>query len=229
MINALLVATTANLEELKVEDYFPLESGIIRFYDEEMTFQGRNSKFSFTETVQGKTDLKRVESYIDLTEPDENLQKKERIVGESAFQVQVNFPGGKPELTFYQYNGRNVQIASVQPGVLLDQPYPILAVGRNPEIWLFSGFIPVMGAPAQAVIEGESRPTKDYKFLGKTYPAIQVTTKYVINLEVGEPATTSQKSIYAKGIGLVEFEETGKIGKDVTKRKRKLTRIHIPD
>jgi hypothetical protein len=228
MITTLATFVLLGQQELMVEEYFPLQSGIIRFYDEDFEHKGKRSKFTIIEKIIGSSELKRYEKYIDETELDPSLKEKVRPVIGEGIEVTTSVEGQTPASTFYKIEGRTVFIVGVEKGALLVNAYPIVSIGRNPETWVYSGPIDVMGAPAPAIIEGETKIIRDYKFNNKTYPAIEAKVKYTINLEPAGIAESHQRAIYARGLGLVEYEETGKVGDNVTKRKRKLSRIQLP-
>jgi hypothetical protein len=227
MIATALAALLAPQNPLKVEDYFPLTPGLSRIYQEELNSQGKNFKYEVIEEVGVSTKLQRAEKYTDLTELDPNNQEKTRVIEENGITIRTVAEGAPPAQTSYRIENNRVYVVSIDGKSLLAEPYPILALGSsNPTTWLFNGNINVMGAPAPASIQGEAKPTKNYRFQGKDYPAIQCTLK--IRIELGFKISTEQKAIYAKGLGLVEYEETGRLENEVTKRKRKITNAILP-
>jgi hypothetical protein len=214
--------------QTSVEDYFPMRPGMVKVYEEQIVSNGKTYKFNVIETFVGTTTIKRAENYFDKEEPDEDKRDKVREFTEEAFEVRTAMDSDKPVPTYYQTKSNRVYIVGVEEGQLLKSVYPIFAVGSNPETFIYSGEIPVMGAPAPAFIDGETKPRGDYKFQNKNYSAVETKLNYKMQVGGGIDITSEQKSIYAKGIGLVEYEESGKAGSRTTKRKRKLTKIQFP-
>lgn len=223
MLATVLAATLLIQTPLDVSDYFPFREGTVRLYEEEMTARGKKYNIKIIETVGKEVTIKRFEKYIDPD--DKENPEKYRPIEEKAFEVLTSLDGDNPVPTYYQVRDNRVFIAGVEEGKLLPRVYPIFAVGDDPENWIFSGEISVMGAPAPTIIEGTTRSRKDYKFDGKEYPAVETVLSYRINFGTGLEAVSEQKSVYAKGIGLVEYEETGKMGSNSTHRKRKLVKL----
>ncbi|MBL8067635.1 MAG: hypothetical protein JNM28_04235 [Armatimonadetes bacterium] len=222
MVATILAAALA-IGTSDVQDYFPLAAGSVRTYEEEVVANGKKFTLSVVETVGSETALKRFEPY---TDPDdkENPQKYRPVEG-MGIEVLTSVDGRKGIPTYYEYRDNRVFIVGVETGVLMEKVYPIFAIGRNPEQWSYSGEIPVMGAPALATIEGETRVRKDYRFEGKDYPAVETTLHTHISFGGDLDADSVQRSVYAKGLGLVEFEEKGKQGSNTTTRKRKLVKV----
>ncbi|MFM9873158.1 MAG: hypothetical protein ACKVQS_06795 [Fimbriimonadaceae bacterium] len=227
MIN-LLAAAAIISSESTIEEFFPLRAGMVKVYEEEVNSKGKNYKFTVIETYKGAITLKRREQYIDENEPVIADREKIREVTGEGFEVLTSVDSTAPVPTYYQVNGNRVFIVGIEKDRLLKDIYPIFAYGRDPESFIYQGEIPVMGAPALAFIDGETKSRSDYKFQDKSYPAVSCSLNYKINIGSGITLTSEQKSIYAKGIGLVEFEEIGKTGTLTTKRKRKLTKIQLP-
>lgn len=225
MLSTVLAATLFLSPADEVRDYFPFVAGTVRMYEEEMDSRGKKYKIKIIETVGEEVAIKRYEKYMDPD--DEENPEKYKTIEEKAFEVMTSFDGADAVPTYYQVKGNRVFIAGTEPGELLKRVFPVFAVGGDPEDWIFSGEIPVMGAPAPTIIEGTTKPRKPYKFQGKDYPAVETVLSFRMNLGAME-AISEQKSIYAKGLGLVEYEETGKAGNNTTRRKRKLTKIQIP-
>lgn len=206
-----------------MQDYFPLVAGSERMYRESVVSNGKKFEFDVTESVGREIVLKRIEKYMDLE--DRENPEKYRTIEDKGIEVLTSVDGRPGIPTYYQYKENRVFIVGVEQGRLMEKVYPIFAIGGDPEQWTYSGEIPVMGAPALAVIDGETRPRKDYRFEGKDYPAVETTLHIHIGFGGDLDADSVQKSVYAKGIGLVEFEEKGKQGSNTTTRKRKLVKV----
>ncbi|QYK54527.1 MAG: hypothetical protein KF824_06400 [Fimbriimonadaceae bacterium] len=230
MITSLFATVLANaLVGQTPEAYFPLVAGTVRIYEQEVNSGGKKYKSRIIETVQGETTIKRFEMVPDPTELDPTNEKKVWIE-EKAIPVTSSVDGNDPEYTYYKTVGDRVFIVGTAQGELLIQAFPILAFPKNDDrsTWLYSGNVTVMGAPAPTLIEGEAYIRKAYKYKNKEYPAIESKATYKFQLGGGIEALSEQTSIYAKGIGLVEFSETGRLGKEVTKVQRRLVQIDIP-
>jgi|GEM_PF-4781201 len=227
MITA-LAAIAITSAQSSVEDFFPMRPGMVKVYEEQIVSNGKTYKFNVIETYKGTATIKRYEKYLDETEVDPDKREKVKEISEEAFEILTAMDTDAPVPTYYQAKGNRVFIVGTEPGELLVSVYPIFAIGGNPETFIFNGEIPVMGAPAAAYIDGETKPRGDYKFQNKNYPSVETKLNYRMQLGGGIDVTSEQKSIYAKGIGLVEYEETGKAGSRTTKRKRKLTKIQLP-
>lgn len=214
--------------QTSVEEFFPLRPGMIKIYEEEVNTGGKNYKFSVIESFIANATLKRSETIFDETEEVVENRTKVKNFTEEGFEVLTSVNGESPIPTYYKIQGNRVFIVGIEKDQLLKSIYPVFAHGSDPETFIYQGEIPVMGAPALALIDGETKSRGDYKFQNKTYPAVSTTLNYKIDIGSGIKITSEQKSIYAKGIGLVEYEEHGKTGNQSTKRKRKLTKIQFP-
>ncbi len=224
----ILAAIALSSSQSNVEEYFPLRAGMVKIYEEQIVSNGKTYNFSVIETYVGTTTVRRYEKYIDESEPDVDKREKVREITEQAFEIRTAMDNDTPVPTYYQAKGNRVFIVGTEEGQLLKSVYPVFAVGANPETFIYTGEIPVMGAPAPAIIDGETKNRGDFKFNNKNYSAVETKLNYKMQVGGGIDITSEQKSVYAKGLGLVEYEESGKSGSRTTKRKRKLTKIQLP-
>lgn len=230
MITSLFATVLASaLVNQTPEAYFPLIPGTVRIYEQEVNLGGKKYKSRIIETVGKETTIKRYELVPDPTEFDATNEKKVWFE-DQAIPVTSSVDGTDPQYTYYKVVGERIFIVGTTQGELLTQAFPILAMpkGEDRSSWLYSGNITVMGAPAATLIEGEAKVRKPYKFKNKEYWAIESKATYKFQLGGGIEALSEQTSIYAQGLGLVEFSETGRLGKEVTKVNRKLVQIDIP-
>jgi len=211
------------------EAYFPLIPGTVRIYEQEVNSGGKKYKSRIVETVGSETTIKRFELVPDPTEFDPTNEKQVWIE-DQAIPVTSSVDGSEAEYTYYKVSGERIFIVGTRKGELLTQAFPILAMpkGEDRASWIYSGNITVMGAPAATLIDGEAKVRKSYKFKNKEYPAIESKATYKFQLGGGIEAQSEQVSVYAQGLGLVEFSETGRLGKEVTKVSRKLSQIDTP-
>ncbi|MBX3114267.1 MAG: hypothetical protein KF836_06845 [Fimbriimonadaceae bacterium] len=211
------------------EEYFPLVPGTVRIYEQEVNTKGKKYKSRIVETVGAITKIKRYELVPDPTEFDP-ANEKQVWIEDDAIPVTSSVDGNEPVYTYYKVSGERIFIVGTAKDELLIQAFPILAIPKADDraTWLYSGNITVMGAPAATLIDGEAKTRKPFRFKNKEYPAIESKAIYKFQLGGGIEAQSEQTSIYAQGLGLVEFSETGKLGKEVTKVSRKLVQIDIP-
>lgn len=203
--------------------------GIVRIFEQEVNSGGKRYKSRIIESVGAVATLKRFELVPDPTELNAANEKKVWIE-DTGVEITSTVDGGELQYTYYKVSNGRLFIVGTAKSELLLKAFPVLAAptGEMPASWLYSGEITVMGAPAPTLIEGEAKARKPYKFKGREYPAIESKAKFAFQLGGGIEAMSEQVSVYAKGIGLVEFSETGRIGKEVTKVSRKLIQIDTP-
>lgn len=132
------------------------------------------------------------------------------------------------EVTYYSFEGTSVLLSAFDLKKPLDKPYPILKLVENGLVkWEHSGTTMIFDEQGPLTLKGSSRFIKEYKFQNKNYPAIEVTLEAKIEIHAGTFATSSQKAVYCKGIGLVLMRETGGYGKQRFARVRKLISYKI--
>lgn len=225
MIAALAALVWLQSDTSLAEAYFAAKPGTVRTYEQEVDHDGHRSKATIIETVGKPEQISR--RYI-IDNPDVNdlaNPKIEKVDTQEAIVIRTSIDGREPQTIYYKIEDNRVFLIGTEKGQLLPFALPVLGVGKEEDLWSYTGPIMVMGAPAPAIVKGQSKSRKDYEFNGKKYPAIEVKSTYSIDLGAGMIATSEQQSIYARGIGLVEFRETGKLNDQVTKSSRKLTKI----
>ncbi len=225
-----MIATLAALAFLAADDslveaYFAAKPGTVRTYEQEVDHDGRRSKATIIETVDLPEEISRRYLIDNPDVTDLENPKIEKVDKVSAITIRTSIDGREPQTIYYRADGNRIFLVGAEKGQLLPFALPVLAVGKDEELWSYSGPIMVMGAPAPAVVKGTSKPGKEYTFQGKKYPSIEVRTTYSIDLGAGMIANSEQQAIYARGIGLVEFRETGKLNDQTTRSTRKLKKI----
>lgn len=108
--------------------------------------------------------------------------------------------------------------------------YPVLKVGDGKEEWSYTGKTIFLGDPVDMIMSASSRHTGKKKYLNQTVDTVEVKMTTYINA-VPDNGFGSMKdatiksestSVYAKGLGLVEYKEHIELGKSKIDRTRKL-------
>ncbi|MBX3112178.1 MAG: hypothetical protein KF857_09230 [Fimbriimonadaceae bacterium] len=100
--------------------------------------------------------------------------------------------------------------------------YPVLKVDDKRTTWEFAGKTEFMKTVADMVLKGTSRPIGKRKVLGKDVDCVEVTLDVIYGAAGEPPIKSVQRSVYGKGIGLVEMEQTTTVNKEKYSSKRTL-------
>jgi hypothetical protein len=123
--------------------------------------------------------------------------------------------------TFYRVEGDIVWVVAFDQNRPLDRPYPALKVGSRRVGWQHTGPTQWMGAPDVISIKGSSRPGGQRDVLGAKRETLEVTVEAQVGPE-GLNLKSKQRSVYARGVGLVSTEETITVNKNKSHRKTTL-------
>lgn len=209
---ALLPLVSATLTSGDASAYFPTKTGTTWTYSEQAGRShevftdrvGKPAKLVDTEAVPFTT-----ESHGQVSEPTYYL-----VQGDTVFVV------------FKSFTKREVE------GVTVRDPktyqYPILKVGDKRETWEFVGKTEFMKTVADMVLKGNSRPVGKRKVLGKEVECIEVVLDVMYGAAGEPPVKSYQKSIYGKGFGLIEMEQTTTVNKEKYSSKRTLVSMDEP-
>ncbi|MCW5939624.1 MAG: hypothetical protein KF884_01135 [Fimbriimonadaceae bacterium] len=183
-------------------DYFPLKPGTTWVYED---------------VVDGLTSLRA-----------DRVGNAQSIEGTDAIPIVTTIRGRVDGSTFYRIEGGTVWVVAFEQNKPLDRPYPVLKAGSKRESWQHTGQTQWMGAPDVISIKGSSRPAGQRDVLGEKRETIEVTVEAQVGPN-GLNLKSKQKSIYARGVGLVSTEETITVNKNKSTRKTTLREFKPAD
>jgi hypothetical protein len=179
-------------------EFFPLVPGNVWHYDD----GGKPRSMQSKDTVGQPTD----------------------IGGRKAIPVISTLAGVEAEVIYYIDEGDTISIVAYQKGKPLEVPMPVLKVTDKTEKWDYVGETYFAGGKVPLRMKAESKKGRNRKVLGKDVETWE--SSYDATLGDGVTATTvKQRAVYARGIGLVEMTNEGRIGRNVHKRTLTLVRF----
>ena len=130
------------------------------------------------------------------------------------------------QTTYYDVGSAGVYVLGHDPEKLFEKPLPVFQINEKGAKWEFSGPSPYEGDTAAGMaITGQSKLVGLRPVLGDKKLCLEVKSETKIGLTKSTATTFEQTLVYAKGVGLVEFEETIRSGKKTIKRKVKLIKF----
>ncbi|MBS1707828.1 MAG: hypothetical protein JSS65_03800 [Armatimonadetes bacterium] len=146
--------------------------------------------------------------------------------------------GRESEPTFYVVDGDSVFVIfktvekTESNGEVVRTPktyrYPIVKVAGKPVSWEHFGKTEFMQTSVDMSLKGSSRPIGKRKVLGREVECVQVDLDVMFGAPGEPPVKSNQRSVYGKGIGLVEMVETTTVGKQKYSKKRNLVGMDEP-
>ncbi len=175
-----------------VSDFYPLTPGIQRTY--EVRLNGQTARQ--TETVGSSI-----------------------LIGTKRVTPVVQKAGEMGASTvYYAIEGDTLYLVAVAADKLLPTPIPVLKVGDRATKWDFGMDSPVL-PEGKLTIRAESVLKGKRKVLGVEREVVEVHTQ--VSTPKGAPVlfSSQQTIVYAKGVGIVEWDDETCVGKSVRKRK----------
>lgn len=139
--------------------------------------------------------------------------------------------GGRPSnnLIYYRVDEDGVYMVWMDPkGRPLEDQQPLFLWGKGNGKWNFSGFTQVATVLEPLNLTGETRPGGIRDVLGNKVETIVVKLDAVISMVANE-LRTHQELVLAKGIGIIEEQDTSIFGKKKLRRKLTLVTLKNPE
>lgn len=160
---------------------------------------------------------------------DQEVGTAVEVGGESRAPIIVIERGKIAGQTFYQVTDSAVLVLGNDPKKLLKKPQPVFQIGLKEVKWDFVGDSPYEDDKGATIhIIGQSKPVGMRTVLGTKRECLEVKTENRIGMSDATATVYKQVSTYAKGVGLVEMQETIQFGKKLGKRTIKLTKFEAP-
>lgn len=206
MLAALLPLVCASLAGGDAAAYFPTKSGTSWTYSE----QGGRSHEVFTDKVGKPTKLLDLDVIPFTTETHGMLSDPTyyMVSGDTVFVV------------FKSFIKKEVEEKIIKEDKTYQ--YPVLKVSDKATSWDFVGKTEFMKTVADMALKGTAKPIGKRKVLGKDVECIEVVLDVMYGAAGEPPVKSLQKSIYGKGIGLVEMTQTTTLNKEKYSSKRTL-------
>lgn len=188
-----LIAGSALLPQSTAADFFPMDPGMKWTYE-----STGNSAGGYTQEVSASTD----------------------IDGKVVTLVQIRVKGKVVQSTFYQTSTNGLYVLGHDANKLFDKPQPVYVVAAKGATWEHTGPSPYEDDVESGIkLTGRSKLIGEKTYLGLKRECLEVKTEARIGLTSSTATTFKTTAIYAKGIGMVEMEETAQLGKTTNKRK----------
>lgn len=140
--------------------------------------------------------------------------------------LSVSSQGKVVSTVFYQAKSQGVYVLGTDPSKLYATPQPVFEFGDKGTKWTFNGPSPYENDKASTLrMTGQSKAIGMRDVLGVKRECIEVKTETKIGHSDEASTTVKRTSIYAKGVGLVETQETSQFGKRQTKLTTKLAKF----
>lgn len=143
--------------------------------------------------------------------------------------IPIESSTGSP--TYYRVEGDTVYLVGYSPKRPLETPIPILKITDRAEKWDYYGVTDFMGAAAPLTMKARSQKGRKRKILGKEVETWESSYEGTLSHrppDVDGPGTNTvvkQSAVYARGIGLVEMTNEGKVGKSSSKYTMRLVQF----
>lgn len=196
MILALIAGSTLFLQN-SAADYFPMEPGMKWTY--ETTGGG-----AYAQEISASTD----------------------VDGKLVTLVQIKIKGKVVQSTFYQTSSTGLYVLGHDVNKLFDKPQPVFLLSAKGASWEHSGPSPYEDDVESGIkLTGRSKLIGIKTYLGEKRECLEVKTEAKIGLTESTATTFKTTAIYAKGVGMVEMDETAQRGKTTNKRKVTLVKF----
>ena len=199
MIALATLAAVCSLGQVSATDFFPIEVGM---------------KWSYEISGDG------VGSYTQLVGESIDLD------GKTLLPVLVKNGAKVTQTTFYDVRSSGVYILGNDPKKFLENPQPVFMLDAKGAKWDFVGPSPYEDDKASGMtIKGQSKLVNPRLVLGEKRECLEVKAEIKIGLSQSTATSFKQTSTYAKGIGLVEMDQTAQYGKRSVVTKVKLLKF----
>ena len=142
------------------------------------------------------------------------------IDGKVVTLVQIRVKGKVVQTTFYQTSSTGLYVLGHDASKLFEKPQPVYLIGAKGATWEHTGQSPYEDDSESGIkLTGRSRLIGEKTYLGLKRECLEVKTEARIGLTASSATTFKTTAIYAKGIGMVEMEESVQHGKTSNKRK----------
>ncbi len=197
-----LIAASALTTQNPATDYFPLQPGMRWTYECSGSVVG-----SYNQEIGASTD----------------------IDGKQVTLVHIKERGKTTQTTFYEASENGVYILGHDAKKLFEKPQPVFILSQKGAEWTHNAPSPYDDDPSAGInLKGRSKFIGTKTYLGTKRECIEVKTEAKIGLTGTTATTFNTTTIYAKGIGMVEMQETAKIGKTSTQRKIVISKFELP-
>jgi hypothetical protein len=140
--------------------------------------------------------------------------------------IEILIGGKTVASTFYQVTPGGVYVLGTNPKSFYERPQPVFIFDEKGTKWDFDGPSPYEAdKQARMFMKGQSKSIGQRSVAGEKRDCIEVRTETKIGLSEKTATVFTQISIYAKGIGLAEMDETIQFGRTTNKRKVKLIKF----
>lgn len=140
--------------------------------------------------------------------------------------IEILIGGKSVASTFYQVTTGGVYVLGTNPKSFYERPQPVFIFDEKGTKWDFDGPSPYEAdKQARMFMKGQSKSIGLRSVAGEKRDCIEVRTETKIGLSEKTATVFTQISIYAKGVGLAEMDETIQFGRTTNKRKVKLIKF----
>lgn len=130
------------------------------------------------------------------------------------------------QTTFYERTDVAVFVLGHDPKNLFLKPQPVFQFDPKGAKWEFEGPSPYEDDKESGMkMVGQSKLVGQRSYLGENRDCLEVKTETKIGLTASTATTFKQTAIYAKGLGMVEMDESAQQGRNTTRRKVKIIKF----
>jgi hypothetical protein len=130
------------------------------------------------------------------------------------------------QTTFYERTDTGVFVLGHDAKNLFLKPQPVFQFDPKGANWEFEGPSPYEDDKESGMkMVGQSKLIGQRSYLGEQRDCLEVKTETKIGLTVSTATTFKQTAIYAKGLGMVEMDESAQQGRRTTRRKVKIIKF----
>ncbi len=201
MIASLALAATW-LQSESAADYFPTKPGTSWTYENKGEDAGRTRDIAKGKVKVGELDAEAIET------------RQGQVVLMS---------------TFYRVANDGVWIVAFDPKMPLDEPYPLFMMPTDkPAEWTFNGRTQYVNDFVPLKMRGKATRIRSKKVFGEEKPCIEVILEASVEAAADVVVRTTQKMVYAKGIGMVSMSSKTLISKNTISRDTQLIEFEAP-
>lgn len=194
-----LIASSAIAVQGTASDFFPMEPGMKWTYESSGSASG-----SYSQEIGASTD----------------------VDGKTVTLVQIKVKGKTVQSTFYETTSNGLYVLGHDAKKLFEKPQPVFIVASKGATWEHTGPSPYEDDESGGLkLTGHSKSIGSRLYLGEKRDCLEVKTEAKIGLTGSTATTFKTTTIYAKGLGMVEMDESAQIGKTTNKRKVILTKF----
>lgn len=194
-----LIASVCSMSQVSAADFFPMQQGMKWEYET----TGDGSGY-YKQSVGGAIDVE----------------------GTMMAPINIIIRNKVVQTIFYQVSPGGVHVLGTDPKSFLDKPQPVFMFDQKGTKWSFDGPSPYEDdSAARMRISGTSRIVGQRTYLGEKRECLEVKTETKIGLSEATSTVIKQSYIYAKGLGMAEFDEVITRSKSTIKRQVKLIKF----